>query len=108
MYNIFWSFIIGLATWYGPGFQGNLTYSGEPYNMYKVSCASNYYRIGTVLHVTDLDNGKSVDCKVNDKGGFKYPIVVDLSYAAFEKLDNSDKGVLNVEIEIQSEEFSSW
>jgi lysozyme len=72
----------GIATWYGPGFQGNVMYDGQIYNMYDpTTTACNIYPLGTWLRVTNSANGRSVVVQVRDRGDFDQAF--DLSYAAF-------------------------
>ena len=87
-----------LATFYGGVFHGRLTASGERFDKNKFTCASNYYKIGTILEVTNIANGKSVVVKVNDRGGFK-GMKLDLSEGAFKRIANLKKGVLKVKVE---------
>ncbi len=90
----------GVATWYGASFHGWTMANGESYDMYDSStAASNIYPMGTWLLVTSQSTGKSVEVRVTDRGAFQYPIVVDLSWAAFEELADSDAGVLEVIVE---------
>lgn len=90
--------LIFLATFYGGVFHGRLTASGERFDKNKFTCASNYYKIGTILEVTNIANGKSVVVKVNDRGGFK-GMKLDLSEGAFKIIANLKKGVLKVRVE---------
>lgn len=90
--------LIFLATFYGGVFHGRLTASGERFDKNKLTCASNYYKIGTILEVTNIANGKSVVVKVNDRGGFK-GMKLDLSEGAFKRIANLKKGVLKVRVE---------
>lgn len=88
------------VTWYGPGFHGNLTASGERFNQNAMTCASNSHKMGTLLKVTNKSNGKSVVCKVNDTGGFsKYGVKLDLSKGAFAKIAPLGQGRAKVHIE---------
>lgn len=88
------------VTWYGPGFHGKLTASGERFNQNAMTCASNSHKMGTLLKVTNRANGKSVVCKVNDTGGFsKYGIKLDLSKAAFAAIAPLGQGRAKVHIE---------
>ena len=73
---------IGRASWYGLGFQGRETASGENYNMTDLTCAHRSLPLGTLVRVTNLDNHKSVVVRVNDRGPFLASRVIDLSYAA--------------------------
>lgn len=76
----------GKASWYGPGFHGRRTASGERYNMYAMTAAHRTLPFGTVVRVTNQKNGKSVDLKINDRGPFKKGRVIDLSKTANTKL----------------------
>ncbi len=89
----------GIASWYGPGFHGKLTASGEPYNMFAFTCAHNTYPMGTKVRVTNLDNKKSVVVTVNDRGPFAKNRIIDLSYAAAKKLGMIGPGTARVRVE---------
>ena len=87
------------ATWYGGKFHGKLTASGERYNQNAFTCASNKYKFGTRLKVTNTANDKSVICRVNDRGGFgKYGVTLDLSKGAFKKIAPLSQGKIKVTI----------
>ncbi len=73
---------IGRASWYGGGFQGRETASGENYNMTDLTCAHRSLPLGTLVRVTNLLNHKSVVVRVNDRGPYLASRVIDLSYAA--------------------------
>lgn len=73
---------IGRASWYGLGFQGHETASGESYNMTDLTCAHRSLPLGTLVRVTNLGNHKSVVVRVNDRGPYLASRVIDLSYAA--------------------------
>jgi rare lipoprotein A len=90
---------IGIASWYGPGFHGKLTASGEPYNMYDMTCAHKTFPMGTKLRVTSIQNGKSVVVTVNDRGPYVAGREIDLSYAAAKELGVIGPGTAKVEIE---------
>lgn len=90
----------GKASYYGSQHHGKRTASGEIFNMNKLTCASNTYKLGTRLKITNLENGNSVVVRVNDTGGFgKYGRVIDLSKAAFATIANLKKGIINVLVE---------
>jgi rare lipoprotein A len=72
----------GLAVWYGPGFHGKKTASGEVYDMHALTAAHPRLPFGTRVRVTNLKNGKSVVVRINDRGPFGGRYVIDLSYAA--------------------------
>lgn len=95
----------GKASWYGKNFHGKKTASGEKYDMNAFTCAAiKDYPFFTLLRVTNVENNKSIDVYVNDRGGFKkYGRTIDLSKGAFEKISDLKKGVINVKIEILDE-----
>lgn len=72
----------GLAVWYGPGFHGRRTASGEVYDMHALTAAHPSLPFGTRVRVTNLRNGKSVVVRINDRGPFGGRYIIDLSYAA--------------------------
>jgi len=73
---------VGVASWYGPGFDGNTTANGEIFDMYAISAAHKTFPFGTILRVTDLETGKSVVVRVNDRGPFVKQRILDLSFGA--------------------------
>lgn len=85
------------ATWYN--LHGNLTASGERFDRNGMTCASNKFKLGTILKVTNLRNNKSVVVKVNDRGGMK-PYIIDLSLGAFEKISELGYGRIKVNVEV--------
>lgn len=89
----------GLASWYGTKFHGRRTSSGEPYNMYAMTAAHRTLPLPTYAKVTNLDNGKSVIVKVNDRGPFHKNRIIDLSYVAAHKLGMLGRGTGNVQVE---------
>lgn len=89
---------VGIASWYGPGFHGSRTASGEIYNMYKLTAAHKTLPLGTYVKVINLENGRSVVVKVNDRGPFVPGRIIDLSYAAAKKLGMLKKGTAKVKI----------
>lgn len=89
-----------VATYYGGSFHGRKTASGERFNQYAMTCASNTHAFGTQLKVTNVKNGKSVICRVNDRGGFgKRGVALDLSKGAFAKIAPLSQGRIKVRIE---------
>ena len=90
----------GVATWYGASFHGQIMSDGRPYDMYDPSTtAANLYPLGTWLRVTRTTTGQSIEVQVTDHGAFRYPDIVDLSYAAFQKLADPAVGVISVQVE---------
>lgn len=89
------------ASWYGGFFHGRKTASGEVYNKWAMTAASNSHKMGTKLKVTNVSNGKSVIVKVNDTGGFaKYGRTLDLSQGAFQKIAPLSQGIVKVTITV--------
>lgn len=89
----------GIASWYGSKFHGRRTSSGEPYDMYSMTAAHKTLPLPTYARVTNLQNGRSVVLRVNDRGPFHSNRIIDLSYAAAWKLGILAKGTGFVEIE---------
>ncbi|HUP53418.1 MAG TPA: septal ring lytic transglycosylase RlpA family protein [Longimicrobiales bacterium] len=91
----------GQASWYGEQFQGRPTSSGEIYDMYALSAAHRTLPIPTYVHVTNLDNGRSVILRVNDRGPFSNPDsrIIDVSYAAAIRLDMVRDGTADVRVQ---------
>jgi rare lipoprotein A len=88
----------GLASWYGTKFHGKRTSSGEPYDLYAMTAAHKTLPLPTYVEVTNLDNGRSVIVKVNDRGPFHDGRIIDLSYTAAHKLDILGQGTGRVEV----------
>jgi rare lipoprotein A len=88
----------GVASWYGPKFHGRRTSSGEPYNMYAMTAAHKTLPLPTYARVTNLGNGRSAVVKINDRGPFHGDRVIDLSYAAANKLGVVAEGTARVEV----------
>ncbi len=88
----------GKASWYGPGFHGKTTANGETYNQNAMTAASTTLPLGTTAKVTNVDTGKSVTVKVNDRGPYVGNRVMDLSKAAANKIGIKEKGVGKVKI----------
>lgn len=89
----------GVASWYGTKFHGRRTSSGETYDMFKMTAAHKTLPLPTYAKVTNLDNGKQIVVKINDRGPFRKNRIIDLSYAAAHKLDMAQSGTANVEVE---------
>lgn len=88
----------GLASWYGSKFHGRKTSSGESYDLYKATAAHKTLPLPTYAEVTNLDNGKKVVVKVNDRGPFHSDRIIDLSYAAAVKIGMVEQGTGRVEV----------
>ncbi len=89
----------GIASWYGRKFHGRKTSTGERYNMFAMTAASKILPIPTYVRVRNLENGRSVIVKVNDRGPFERHRIIDLSYAAAKKLGYARKGTALVEVD---------
>ncbi len=92
----------GIASWYGPGFHGRFTASGERYNMYAFTAAHKTLPMGTEVLVTNLENGRQTVVRINDRGPFVKGRIIDLSYAAARALGMHKKGTAWVRIEALS------
>jgi rare lipoprotein A len=90
----------GTASWYGPGFHGKATSSGEIYDQYDLTAAHPTLPLGTRVVVTNLENGKAVEVRVNDRGPFVKGRAIDLSYAAARSLGAIGPGTVPVRIEV--------
>jgi rare lipoprotein A len=88
----------GVASWYGTKFHGRRTSSGEPYDMHLATAAHKTLPLPTYAEVTNLDNGRKIVVKINDRGPFKDDRIIDMSYAAAIRLDMTAKGTANVEV----------
>jgi peptidoglycan lytic transglycosylase len=88
----------GVASWYGPDFQGHNTSSGEPYDMYGMTAAHKTLPIPCYARITNLSNGRSVVVRINDRGPFVNNRIVDLSYSAATRLDIVRSGTAFVEL----------
>ncbi len=90
---------VGVASWYGRKFHGHLTSNGEKYDMFQLSAAHTTLPIPSYIRVTNLDNGRSVIARVNDRGPFHPGRVVDMSYAGAVLLGYANKGTARVRVE---------
>jgi rare lipoprotein A len=88
----------GTASWYGSKFHGRRTSSGEPYDMHLATAAHKTLPLPTYAEVTNLDNGRRVIVKINDRGPFKDNRLIDLSYGAALRLDMVGTGTARVEV----------
>lgn len=93
----------GMASWYGPNFHGKLTANGETYNMDDLTAAHRSLPFNTVVKVTNLDNGRTVTVRVNDRGPYVGNRIIDLSREAARRIEMEDAGVANVRLELVKE-----
>lgn len=89
----------GLASWYGAEFHGKPTSSGETYDMYGRTCAHKLLPLGTIVGITNLENGLSTVGRVNDRGPFVDGRIVDLSYTLACDLNLLEKGMARVRVD---------
>ena len=88
----------GIASWYGKKFHGRKTSSGEVYDMYQMTAAHKHLPLPSYVEVRNVENGQKAIVKVNDRGPFHDKRIIDLSYAAAQKLGVVDNGTAFVEI----------
>jgi rare lipoprotein A len=90
----------GLASYYADKYQGRKTANGETFDTAKLTAAHKTLPFGTRVRVTNLDNGKSVEVRINDRGPYVAGRVIDLSPAAAKKLDMLRAGVVRVRLDV--------
>lgn len=90
----------GIASWYGEDFHGWVTASGETYDMESLSGAHRTLPLGTVVRVTNVENGRQVRVRINDRGPYVSGRILDLSYEAARKLGMADGGLSAVSLEV--------
>jgi len=88
----------GIASWYGSKFHGRRTSSGEPYDMHLATAAHKSLPLPTYAEVTNLDNGRKMTVKINDRGPFHEDRIIDLSYAAAIKLGVDQTGTARIDV----------
>ena len=93
----------GSASWYGPGFNGKKTASGEVFDQTKFTAAHKTIPLGRRARVTYLANGKSIEILINDRGPYVAGRLIDLSQAAAEALGLINNGVAKVQVELLDE-----
>lgn len=91
---------VGIASWYGPGFHGRPTASGERYDQWALTAAHRTLPMGTQVRVTSLENARAVGVRINDRGPFVDGRVIDLSRAAAERLRMIGPGLMRVRVEV--------
>ncbi|MDQ6986239.1 MAG: septal ring lytic transglycosylase RlpA family protein [Mariprofundaceae bacterium] len=90
----------GTGSWYGRDFHGKLTANGERYDMHALSAAHKTLPLPTLVRVTNLENGRSVVVRVNDRGPFVKSRLIDLSYAAANALGYTKQGTARVRVQV--------
>lgn len=95
---------VGFASWYGPGFKGKPTANGEIFDPNKLTAAHRTLQMPSYARVTNLENGRSVVVRINDRGPFKSDRVIDVSKRAAEMLDFINTGTARVRVDVMPEE----
>ncbi len=90
----------GEASWYGPGFHGKTTANGEKFNMHAMTAAHKTLKFNTIVEVKNLETGKKIKVRINDRGPYAKGRIIDLSKKAAKKLGMLDKGHARVELRI--------
>jgi rare lipoprotein A len=90
----------GKASYYSKKFQSRKTASGERFDNYAMTAAHKHLPLGTKVIVTNINNGRSVEVRINDRGPYVKGRIIDLSRAAFEKIENLNKGLAEVKIRV--------
>ena len=93
----------GIASWYGPGFHGKLTASGERYDMHGMTAAHRILPFGTRVRVTNLENGKSIVVRINDRGPFARDRIIDLTRTGAQRIGMLQQGTARVRLETQGQ-----
>ncbi|HEX9769158.1 MAG TPA: septal ring lytic transglycosylase RlpA family protein [Kiloniellales bacterium] len=91
---------VGVASWYGDGFHGRTTASGEPFDMNALTAAHPSLPFGTMVRVTNLANGRWIVVRINDRGPFKKRRIIDVSRHAAEHLGFLRAGLAKVRVEV--------
>ena len=91
---------IGTASWYGSYFHGRATASGEPYNMYDLTAAHRKLPLGSLVRVTNLRNGRAVVVRINDRGPYVAPRIIDVSYSVARILEFKAQGLQRVRLDV--------
>lgn len=88
----------GIASWYGLDYHGTTTANGETYNMESFTAAHPSLPFNTIVHVVNLDNGKTVNVRINNRGPYVEGRVIDLSRRAAKEVDIIERGLARVDI----------
>lgn len=98
----------GLGSWYGTKFHGRKTSLGEDYDVYSMTAAHKTLPLPSYVRVTNLENGRRIIVRVNDRGPFHDGRVIDLSYAGAYRLGYADKGTALLEVEVLDPMAPEW
>jgi rare lipoprotein A len=94
----------GVASWYGPDFHGKRTANGERYDMNALTAAHPTLPMPSVVNVTNLENGRAIKLRINDRGPFKSRRIIDVSRRASQLLGFQENGTARVRVQIDSQE----
>lgn len=94
----------GIASWYGPGFVGQATASGEIYDQNAMTAAHKTLPLPTLVRVTNLENGRQIQLRINDRGPFVNNRIIDVSYRAAQLLGMDVNGTARVRVQVMAEE----
>lgn len=94
----------GIASWYGPGFHGKKTANGEIFDKYELTAAHRTLQMPSLVRVTNLDNGRSLIVRVNDRGPYKKGRIIDLSEKAADLLGFKNNGTAKVKLQVLRDE----
>ena len=94
----------GIASWYGPDFHGNKTANGEIYDKYELTAAHRTLQMPSIVRVTNLENGRSIIVRINDRGPFARGRIIDMSKRGAELLGFINQGTARVKVEVLEQE----
>ena len=98
----------GIASWYGPNFDGKKTANGETFDMYALTAAHRTIPFNSLVKVTNLKNGKSVVVRINDRGPYNQGRIIDLSYKAALDLGITSTGSAEVQLEVMGKSQQNY
>jgi rare lipoprotein A len=99
--------MVGIASWYGPGFHNKKTASGVRFDQHDMMAAHRTLPFGTLVKVTNLKNNRTCIVKITDRGPFIKNRLIDLSKAAAHELDFAHSGVAKVKLEVISDDIAT-
>lgn len=91
---------VGIASWYGPGYHGRPMANGKSFNQYAMTMACNHIKLGTMVRITNLNNGLSALVEVTDRGPFVKGRLFDVAFAVAVTLDFHREGLAKVKIDV--------
>ncbi len=94
----------GIASWYGPGFDGKKTANGETYDENALTAAHKTLPLPTMVRVTNLENGRSIEVRLNDRGPYAPGRIIDMSRRGAQLLGFSEQGIARVRVQVLKEE----